>query len=117
AAVLLYMLIMLFVSRGLTRSIDRLKRSAQVIAQGNFSERAVIGTKDEIGDLAHSFNEMADVVEEKITDLERTNERQQRFIHNFTHELKTPLTSIIGYANYLRSTKYDEERFIDGLQV
>jgi len=114
---IVFMLIMFFISRGLTRSIDHLNRSAKVIAQGGFSERAVLTSKDEIGVLAQNFNEMAEVVEEKISELERNNEEKQRFIDNFTHELKTPLTSIIGYANFLRTTKYNEELFVDGLNV
>ncbi|RLM60065.1 HAMP domain-containing protein, partial [Halorubrum sp. Atlit-9R] len=48
AACFLYMLIMFFVSRGLTKPIDRLNQTAQVIAQGGFSERARLKSKDEI---------------------------------------------------------------------
>ncbi|MBD8497902.1 sensor histidine kinase [Paenibacillus arenosi] len=117
AACFLYMLIMFFVSRGLTRSIERLGRTAQVIAQGNFSERVQLQSKDEIGVLADNFNNMAAVVEDKINELERINQEKQRFINNFTHELKTPLTSIIAYASFMRTTKYDEEMFLDGLNV
>ncbi|WP_152391761.1 sensor histidine kinase [Paenibacillus guangzhouensis] len=117
AACFLYMLVMLFVSRGLTKPIDRLNRTAQGIAQGGFSERVSLKSKDEIGILARNFNEMAAVVEDKIQDLERHNQEKQRFIDNFTHELKTPLTSIIGYANFLRTTKYNEEQYLDGLDV
>ncbi|MEC0093937.1 sensor histidine kinase [Paenibacillus macquariensis] len=117
AACLLYMLIMFFVSRGLTKPIDRLNRTAQVIAQGGFSERVRLKSKDEIGVLARNFNDMATVVEDTINDLERNNQEKQRFINNFTHELKTPLTSIIGYANFLRTTKYNEELFVDGLNI
>ncbi|GGH30895.1 sensor histidine kinase [Paenibacillus segetis] len=117
AACFLYMLIMLFVSRGLTKPINQLNRTAQVIAQGGFSERVRLKSKDEIGVLARNFNDMASVVENTINELERHNQEKQRFINNFTHELKTPLTSIIGYTNFLRTTKYNEERFLDGLNI
>ncbi|BBI34108.1 sensor histidine kinase [Cohnella abietis] len=117
AAALLYMVIMFFISRGLTKPIDQLNKTAQVIAQGGFSERVQLQSKDEIGVLARNFNDMASVVEDKINDLERNNQEKQRFIDNFTHELKTPLTSIIGYANFLRTTKYNEELYLDGLDV
>ncbi|MGO4183778.1 sensor histidine kinase, partial [Paenibacillus sp. TAF43_2] len=96
---------------------DHLSQTAQVIAQGDFSERVRIKSKDEIGMLAQNFNDMAAVVEDKITILERNNEEKQRFINNFTHELKTPLTSIIAYANFMRTTKYNEEMFMDSLNV
>lgn len=112
-----YMFIMFFVSRGLTRSIVQLSRTTEMIAQGGFSERVHLKSKDEIGALANHFNRMAAVVEDKITDLERINEQKQRFINNLTHELKTPLTSIIAYANFLRTTKYKEELFLDGVTV
>lgn len=117
AACFLFMILMYFISRGLTKPLDRLNRTAQVIARGGFSERVRLKSKDEIGILADNFNEMAAVVEDKITDLERHNEEKQRFIDNFTHELKTPLTSIIGYANFLRTAKYNEEGLLDGLHV
>jgi len=117
AACFLYLLIMFFVSRGLTKPIDRLNRTAQIIAKGDFSERVKLKSKDEIGILAQNFNDMASVVQDKINELERNNEEKQRFINNFTHELKTPLTSIIGYANFMRTTKYNEELFLDGLDV
>ncbi|MFD0710810.1 ATP-binding protein [Paenibacillus sp. GCM10027626] len=116
-ACILFMLIMYIISRRLTKPLDHLSRTAQVIAQGRFSERVQLKSRDEIGILANNFNEMAAVVEDKITDLERHNEEKQRFINNITHELKTPLTSIIGYANFMRTTKYNEELFLDGLQV
>ncbi|MBH5320922.1 HAMP domain-containing histidine kinase [Paenibacillus sp. GSMTC-2017] len=113
----LYLIIMYFVSKGLTRPIDRLNDTARRISKGEFSERVRLKSKDEIGVLANNFNEMASVVEDKINELEQINEGKQRFINNFTHELKTPLTSIIGYANFLRTTKYNEELFVDALDV
>lgn len=117
AACLIYMFIMFFVSKGLTRPIDRLIQSVKVIAQGDFTERVAIKAKDEVGELANNFNVMADVVEATINELELRNSEKDRFIQNFTHEIKTPLTSIIGYANFLRVTKYEEGSFVDGLTV
>lgn len=117
AACLIYMLIMFFISKGLTRPIDKLIQSVKGIARGEFSERARIKTKDEVGELATNFNVMADVVEDTIHKLELQNHEKERFIQNFTHEIKTPLTSIIGYANYLSVTKYKEETFVEGLSI
>lgn len=95
--------------------ISILTKSTQTIAAGDFSERVNIETKDEVGLLAENFNQMADAVEEKIKELEKNAELKQNFIESFTHELKTPLTSIIGYADFLRSTKYNEKVYFESL--
>lgn len=99
----------------LTSSIRDLTKSAQSIANGNYSERVDIGSKDEVGILGQSFNQMAAAIEDKVSELNNNALAKQHFIECLTHELKTPLTSIIGYADFLRSTKYDEENSIKGL--
>ena len=48
-------------------------------------------------------------IENKINELELSVEQKEDFITNFTHELKNPMTSIIGYADILKSGKYDKE--------
>ena len=55
---------------------------------------------------------MADAVQEKIADLEADVQRREDFVGAFTHELKTPMTSIIGYADMLHTmqTDPDEQR-------
>lgn len=109
-AISIYML-----SKYITSPINKLINTTRIISKGNYSERVEINSKDEIGVLAENFNEMADAVEEKIHQLEINAEEKQRFIDNLTHEFKTPLTSIIGYADFLRSTTYNEEIYIEGL--
>lgn len=97
----------------LTRPIERLSKTTRKIAEGNISRRARITSGDEIGDLARDFNKMADEVEERIHSLEDMNRRQEDFVASFAHELKTPLTSIIGYGDMLRSrTLAPEDQFI-----
>lgn len=103
---------MYILSRHLTRPINKLIKSTQFIKEGNFSERVEIKSNDEIGILSDYFNEMAVSIEEKVFELEKSIEQKQRFIDNLTHELKTPLTSIIGYAELLLATKYNEETFL-----
>lgn len=99
----------------LTRSIRSLNKSAQTIAGGDYTQRVTVLSKDEIGVLAQSFNQMAQAVESNVEALELTAKNRQDFINFLTHELKTPLTSIIGYAEFLRTTKYNEEVFIKSL--
>ncbi|SFB04044.1 sensor histidine kinase [Clostridium frigidicarnis] len=112
---LIFMVFMYFISRHITKPIKNLIDATKRISKGNFSEKVEVKSRDEVSLLAENFNSMAQVVDEKINELEKNNNEKQRFIDNLTHELKTPLTSIIGYADLLRTTKYNEESFIDGL--
>lgn len=106
---------MYILSKYITSPINKLINTTKIISSGNYSERVEINSEDEIGILAENFNQMALSIEEKISELEKKTEEKQRFIDNLTHELKTPLTSIIGYADFLRSTPYSEETFFQGL--
>ena len=93
----------------LLRPLRRLSRATRRIAGGNLSVRARMESKDEIGDLAADFNHMADNLEQQFQELEDAARRQEDFIGSFAHELKTPLTSMIGYADMLRTTEVTQE--------
>lgn len=91
-------------SARLARPLGRVSEVARRIAWGELSQRVPVGKgQDEVALLARDFNQMADAVETQVAQLEAAARRQQDFVGNFTHELKTPLTSIIGYADMLRS--------------
>lgn len=109
----IFAIFMYFISRLITRPIDTLITSTQQIASGKYSERIGLQSKDEFSTLSNHFNLMAQTIEDKINALELSNVEKESFINNFTHELKTPLTSIIGYANFIRTSKYNEKLFFD----
>lgn len=100
----------------LTGSIQKVGKAARKIAAGNYSERIRTAGKDEIGELAADFNRMAGQVEEKIAALSDVARQKEDFAANFAHELKTPLTSVIGYADMLcrRELPQDEVRSAAG---
>lgn len=91
------------VSYWITGSLTRLAETARAIASGDLSERVNIKSDDEIGQLADDFNRMADQVSENINKLENAMQRQEEFMASFAHEMRTPMTSIIGYADLMRS--------------
>ena len=93
----------------LTKPISKLNKISKKIAKGNFEERVNIKSKDEIGELANSFNVMADEVESKIYELKKQVKQKNDFITGFSHELKTPMTAIMGYSDMLRLKKCDED--------
>lgn len=101
--------VLFVLSSWLTQPIRSLGRVADQLAQGDYSHRAKIAGGDEISDLAGNFNRMADAIEKNVQELEESARRQEDFTASFVHELKTPLTSIIGYADMLRSRDLGEE--------
>ncbi len=102
--------VMFFISFWLTKPIRLLTRATKKMAEGDYSYRAKQISKDEMGQLTCDFNVMANSLEENIHKLENEVRAREDFIAAFSHELKTPLTAIIGYADLLRSRKLDEEK-------
>lgn len=113
--VIILVTVLIILSKFIVKPINKLIKSTEKIADGNFDERVHVVTDDEIGILSKHFNNMADVIEDKISELKRISEDKQRFIDDLTHELRTPLTSIIGYADFLRTSKYDEQTLLSSL--
>ena len=97
-AALILMLVLAFM---ISRPIGKLSRATEKIAGGSYSERVMIESDDEIGALAANFNIMADEVEMHIEKLKDEARRREEFTAAFAHELKTPLTSVIGYADMI----------------
>lgn len=106
------MVIMLFIASFLTKPIRLLTRATREMAAGDYKYRARQISRDELGQLTGDFNRMANALEETICKLEEEIEAREEFMGAFAHELKTPLTAIIGYADMLRSHKLDEEKSI-----
>ncbi|MBR1931787.1 MAG: HAMP domain-containing histidine kinase [Lachnospiraceae bacterium] len=102
--------IMLFISHWLTKPIRLLTKATRKMTDGDYSYRAEVISHDEMGQLTSDFNQMANALEENIHTLEDEVRAREDFIAAFSHELKTPLTAIIGYADLLRSRKVDEEK-------
>lgn len=98
------------ISKFLVRRIVALTEITRTISGGSLSERADTKGQDEIALLSQNFNQMADTLEEKIHELEDEAERKELFVGSFAHELKTPLTSIIGYSDLLRRKEMDGEQ-------
>lgn len=103
-------LIMFFICIRLTKPISLLAGATKKMAEGDYSYRAQQISNDELGQLTEDFNSMANVLEETLGELRDEVRAREDFIAAFAHELKTPLTAIIGYADLLRSRQLDEEK-------
>ncbi|CAB4362425.1 MAG: HAMP domain-containing protein [Actinobacteria bacterium] len=95
--------------RRLSRPIREASAAAQRIAAGEFSTRLVVpggGHHDELTDLARNINDMAET-------LDRSRMLEQQFLLSVSHDLRTPLTSIRGYADAISDGATDPARAAD----
>ena len=101
-------LIAVLLSYALTGKLRKLTAAVKKISGGSLSTRSHIRSRDEFGQLSRDFDAMADKLQETIDQLEANIERQETFMGDFAHELKTPMTSIIGFGDLLRQGNLDE---------
>ncbi|MEW6442179.1 MAG: ATP-binding protein [bacterium] len=94
-SLLMAIVLSVFLIRSVTMPIRLLRRSTQEIADGRFDHRISLNSRDELGDLAGAFNEMAE-------QLKRLDDMKSDFIAIVSHELKTPLTSMKEAVELLR---------------
>ncbi|MEG2394274.1 MAG: HAMP domain-containing sensor histidine kinase [Ruthenibacterium sp.] len=98
-----------FLSRWLTKPLSALTSASRSIANGAYEQRTQIHTQDEIGLLSENFDTMAQAVENRVHALEDSVRSRDDFMGAFTHELKTPMTAILGYADTLRTMQCDPQ--------
>lgn len=105
----------LLISRHITKPILALRKSLKEVASGNYETNIDIKNNDEIGELTKDFCIMKDKIKEQIVTIKKDKERimkaekhRQEFFNNVTHELKTPLTSISGYAQILEEEDFSK---------
>ncbi|BES66488.1 HAMP domain-containing sensor histidine kinase [Gottschalkiaceae bacterium SANA] len=116
-ALLLFSLFMLLISQSIAKPLKAMVQMTQEMTDGNLERRLPEQNGYEFALLGHHLNQMAASIQDNTIRLEAANREKEAFIESFTHEMKTPLTSVIGYAEYLRNAKTDEETRTEALQV
>ncbi|WP_166433276.1 sensor histidine kinase [Lacrimispora sphenoides] len=96
----------------LTKPIHKLIYAVKKIRSGDYTERVEYKEKDEVGILAADFNGMAEQLEEKIKLLKETAKKQEELAGSLAHEIRTPLTAMIGYADLIKRSKLEEQDFL-----
>jgi len=109
AVILLAVPVSYLMSYHFTKPIRQLSKATKDFARGNYESRVEVKGEDEIADLMADFNRMAGRLQRSIFELEDAARRQEEFTGAFAHELKTPLTSIIGYGEMLRTMELSEK--------
>lgn len=92
----------LLMARSLTRPLESLTLAAENMKQGRYAQRVdAPKSQDELGQLALTFNSMADTIEADVNELRRQDQVRRELIANIAHDLATPLTAIQGFSEAL----------------
>lgn len=102
----------LLVRRALS-PIDSLTKSSVSISNGQYHLRTNYKGNDEIGTLSVAFDKMADSIEETVTSLDLELHKQQLLVGALSHEIKTPMTAMMGYADAFLRMPLSEEQKIE----
>jgi signal transduction histidine kinase len=94
----------------LTRRFTRLTTAVQRLAAGDYGQRIAAPSDDELGRLARAFNDMAGTIEAQLAAMRETDRQRRELIANLTHDFRTPLTSLRGYAEQLLAAPASPEQ-------
>lgn len=101
-AIFTFVVIFSLLSLGRINYIVNIKKSIKIITQGKLSYRVQLKYRNELRELAEDINYMA-------SELEIEDEKRKEFLTNISHDLRTPLTSILGYLNMIKEQKYKDD--------
>lgn len=103
--------VLLFLLRRLMKPVDELSRAVEEMKRGGYysPNHVAVRGRDDIAKLGDNFNQMADIISENILKMKAEANQKQEFIDNFAHELKSPLTSIYGFAEYVGKARISDD--------
>jgi signal transduction histidine kinase len=110
----------ILISRQITKPVRQLSKSSQQVYAGDYNIDIRVSSRDEIGELAGMFKKMVQkirqqihIIEQERDALKKAQAQNKIFFDNATHEMKTPLTTIIGYAQIIKENGFTEREFFE----
>ncbi|MEC4567563.1 HAMP domain-containing sensor histidine kinase [Paenibacillus sp. CMAA1739] len=105
----MFIITFLVLTRRIVRDLITLEQGLQIISEGNLHYRVPVVRQDELGRVALNINRMTERLEQQIVKEREVEKSKMEMITGISHDLRTPLTSIIGYIELLRTDSYQDK--------
>ncbi|WP_107840953.1 sensor histidine kinase [Metasolibacillus meyeri] len=112
-AALFSLFVAFFIAQGLRRIMRPLhdvQRAAEKMSEGHYEARVNVASKDEVGQLAEAFNQMAQAIQQE-------DEQQKTFLATVSHELRTPISYVKGYSEAIGQNYMTEDEQLEAIQL
>lgn len=107
--IVLFICMVLLLSQGTIRQINQLMQGTQRLAKGELDQAIIVSSNDELGQMAVQINQMAQQLKLSLAEERMAVQSKNELISNVSHDLRTPLTSIIGYLRLVNEDHYKDE--------
>ncbi|WKA56785.1 sensor histidine kinase [Planococcus shixiaomingii] len=111
------LLLSLLLSKLHVSRIQRMQKATSMITDGHYEVDLPESNFDEIGDLAKDFNKMANKLQQSNEEIEQLENRRRQFMADVSHEMRTPLTTIAGVIEGLRTDMIEEDQREKGIRL
>lgn len=105
-----FLIIFIWLNKRIVADLLHLEKGLEIISKGDLDHKVVINRQDELGRVATNINIMAERLQQKILQERQNENAKMELITGISHDLRTPLTSIIGYMELLRSHSFRDEQ-------
>ncbi|MFB7305391.1 sensor histidine kinase [Heyndrickxia sporothermodurans] len=106
---LLFILFVLILSRGWGRDFNKVLEGTKKISEGELDFQVPVYSNNELGEMAGNINRISEQLHHSIQEERRAVQGKNELITNVSHDLRTPLTSIMGYLRLIEEDRYKDE--------
>ncbi|MGF7046989.1 signal transduction histidine kinase [Paenibacillus sp. DS2015] len=106
----IFVITFFILTRRIVKDLIALEQGLQIISEGDLSYRVPVERQDELGRVALNINRMAERLEQLIIKEREVERSKMELITGISHDLRTPLTSIIGYIELLRTESFQDKK-------